>query len=163
MELDPPRNFEIVGIEGVVRKGKLDLQFCIRSISLKKGIWRVKVEIRLDGNLIEVFYPIVSAKKDRNLWFFRSNLGLYNISGGRHSLGVTVTGLGVLSGFAGCKQIPFEYDPMIPLQKIEERNVETKRKTGENSTLVTIPDETRRFYDDMRRRVKKELTEEREG
>jgi len=161
------RELEISSVHGRLVKERLVLQIGLRAMIKKNAIERLRVEICIDENPVKIFYPMICNRRtaERRYTYFvlTSSVGLKGINYGRHEAKVTAIGFGSPSGSASIKHFSIDYTPNTQKSRILERSVCKEAIVNKAQTIDIVSEEERKFYDEMRQRMKRESVERRDN
>jgi hypothetical protein len=154
------KSVSISDLNAVVKNDDLVITAKFKLAPSKRIFSRIKADLYFDGKLVKSFYlgiPYYFAQC--NEFPLKAILSLEEINSGSHTVELKMLGLWPYAGPPDCKEAVFEYQPLYTAIKI--RGI-PKIKTIEGPAIAVLTSESKKLYEEMRERWKKELIARRE-
>ena len=154
------KSVNIIDLNAVVKNDELIITARFKLAPSKRIFSRIKADLYFDGKLVKSFYLGIPYYFTRyNEFPLKAILSLEEINPGSHTVELKMLGLWPYAGPSDCKEAVFEYQPLATAIKIREI---PKIKTIEGPAIAVLTSESKKLYEEMRERWKKELIARRE-
>jgi hypothetical protein len=154
------KSVEITELNTTVEADDLIINAKFKLAPSKRIFSRIKADLHFDGKLVKSFYLGIPYYFTRyNEFPLKAILNLEEINPGSHTIELKMLGLWPYAGPSDCKEAIFEYQPLATAIKVREI---PKIKKIEGPDIAVLTSESKKLYEEMKERWKKEVISRRE-
>lgn len=154
------KSVEIIELNTNVKTDDLIISAKFKLVPSKRIFSRIKADLYFDGKLVKSFYLGIPYYFTRYEDFpLKAILNLEEINPGSHTIELKMAGLWPYAGPSDCKEAIFEYQPLATAIKVREI---PKIKKIEGPDVAVLTSESKKLYEEMKERWKKEVISRRE-
>lgn len=154
------KSVEIIELNTTVKIDDLIINAKFKLAPSRRIFSRIKADLYFDGKLVKTFYLGIPYYFTRYEEFpLKAILNLEEINPGSHTIELKMAGLWPYAGPSDSREAIFEYQPLATAIRVREI---PKIKKIEGPDIAVLTSESKKLYEEMKERWKKEVISRRE-